>query len=167
MEQDILGRAGRRLVAATLVALCLSASVLEAQLRPRTGGRSDGRVPVTIALVDSVPVPGAPAIILRRVGVDPHDVILIARRLASDSVVAAAVATLYSVRSSLGDTARSRITIGVRGAVARNRRGVGEIQQARQLLLRLISSPPREVRGVGVVPAVDAYLRAVSGRFRN
>jgi hypothetical protein len=121
------------------------------------GSRAHTRIPVTIAIAESVPG-GGPFMILRRANTAPRDMILV-RRGVDAAVLSAAVRELLTVRQLQGDTARTS------GAVRTRRRSEGEHGRSLQpfpwvqrILDDLRRAPPQEVAGVGRVQAVQIWL---------
>jgi hypothetical protein len=118
------------------------------------------RVPVTVALVDVLPAPDSvPAVILRRAHGSPRDVILLRRHATNGAHLAAAVLHLMIVRERSGDTSAVNTTYRLPTA----RRGPRAWQNTEQLrtqavVARLRRVVPREVAGVGFVPATEIYL---------
>lgn len=118
------------------------------------------RVPVTVALVDVLPAPDSvPAMILRRVQGSPHDVILLRRGVASGAHLSAAVMHLMIVRERSGDTSSMNTTYRLPTA-RRGPRAWEHTEQVRTqaVVARLRRVEPREVAGVGIVPAAEIYL---------
>lgn len=146
----------RSLVSTAAVVAVLSMSTT---LRAQPTQPAVARVPATLALVNSLRIPTAPAMILRRSSVEPRDVILLPKSNARQEVLAAALATLQSVRSVLGDTARTDMVIGVRNSAVRRQRSAADLRQAAGILLQLEKAAPRDVAQVGHVRAVDIHLR--------
>lgn len=96
---------------AILLAALFGTSTASAQA-PRASSPPT-RVPVTIALVEQLPHPDAPFVILRRVDEAEHDVILLPAD-ADAQQLSLAVQALLTARSVAGDTAESPATIRVR-----------------------------------------------------
>ena len=118
------------------------------------------RVPVTVALVDVLPAPDSvPALILRRAQGSPHDVILLRRGVASGAHLSAAVLHLMIVRERSGDTPAVNTTYRLPTA-RRGPRAWEHTEQVRTkaVVARLRHVEPREVAGVGIVPAAEIYL---------
>jgi hypothetical protein len=144
---------------AVCLVTCLSHStpaILSAQTRRDV--ESARRVPVTVALVDSLPGSGVEALILRRPDVQPHDVILLRSASADGTALATAALQLLLIRDRTGDvpTAAStfRIREGSRGSRALER----EIFSATRIVDRLRTKQPRPVPGLPAVRATDIYL---------
>jgi hypothetical protein len=119
------------------------------------------RVPVTIALMDQLPpeAGNAPAVLLRRTGTTPRDVILLRRADASGAQLAGAILHLMVVRERAGDTARVdgifRLPAAMRGPRVWERT---EQVRADRIVAQLRHAEPRDVPGVGRVPAKELYL---------
>lgn len=166
-ETDVLNPPTRnkpvRALALLIVALVYGANSAAAQ--PATAGNPPTRVPVTIALVEELPHPGAPFVILRRVNEAEHDVILLPAD-ADARQLSLAVQALLTARSVAGDTAERPATIRVRprsGEPGAHRqfpwiaRVHGDLQRAAH----------RPIRGVGNARAVVIWLppqRSRAGR---
>ena len=138
------------------VAGLLLASALTGRAAAQSTGTS--RVPVTIALVERVPVPGAPFVILRRPNLSPHDVILLPRS-ADAAMFSEAVHMLVAARQVAGDTAPRAITLRFRPNQARQQ-GRGILPWADRVLVDLRRAQPRQVEGVGRVLSVQIWLPA-------
>ena len=158
------------LVIPAALAAALHSSPVQGQEGPAAGGPTIAelrkreemarRVPVTVALVDVLPAPDSvPAVILRRAQDSPRDVILLRRHAASGAHLAAAVLHLMIVRERSGDTSAVNTTYRLPTA----RRGPRAWENTEQLrtqavVARLRRVEPREVAGVGIVPATEIYL---------
>jgi hypothetical protein len=114
--------------------------------------RSPQRVVATVAIVDSLPVPGVPFVVRRRPDRRPIDLILL-RANATPADLSDAVRTLLTARQSGGDYPMMPATVRMRphqtSAVARR-----DFPWAQQLLDRLRKAKPRPVDGAGTVRAV-------------
>jgi hypothetical protein len=143
-----------RALALLLVAILYRANSAAAQ--PPRASNPPTRVPVTIALVEELPHPGAPFVILRRVGGADHDVILLPAD-ASVEQLSLAVQALLTARSAAGDTAERPATIRVRprSGDTRPHRQFPWIARVHGDLRRAASRP---VQGVGNARAVVIWL---------
>lgn len=122
------------------------------------------RVPVTVALVDSLPMDDPGYRILRRAGGTPRDVILL-RSAADGAIFSEAVRSLAVIRAVTGDTADASAFVRAHpsaGEPARTR----VLPWAERVLNDLRSANPRVVPGVGRVRAVEFWLPAQSSRPR-
>ncbi|HEU4455861.1 MAG TPA: hypothetical protein VFR81_22540 [Longimicrobium sp.] len=120
------------------------------------------RVPVTVVLVERLPVPGAPFLVLRRVDAAPRDVILLPAG-ADARLLSEAVQTLLVARQAGGDTAAATATMRVRPQRGRtSQRPV--LPWAQRVLNDLRRAEARAVEGVGSVPAVEIWLPPQSRR---
>jgi hypothetical protein len=152
-----------RALSILLAALVYGASSASAQAAP--AGSPPTRVPVTIALVEQLPQPDAPFVILRRVNQADHDVILLPVG-ADAQQLSLAVQALLTARSVAGDTAESPATIRVRPHS-------GERSPHRQFpwIARvhgdLHRAARRPVAGVGNVRAVVIWLPPQHRRARE
>lgn len=148
----------RRTVHALAAALLLWAgTAASAAAQQSETPRRPTRVPVTLALVDSVPQGNPPFRILRRADVEPHDVILL--RADADSVtLSAAVADLLLIRAQQGDTTRAEAMVRVRRRDAEPDRPVRMLPWGRRVMDDLRRAAPKELAGVGTVPAVQIWL---------
>lgn len=136
-------------VMAALVAICLlSLSASAQQGRPT-------RVPVLVATVDSLPNTTTPFLIVRRTEGEPRDVILL-RAGASADQLSDAVHALLLVRRETGDVPSTGGTLRVRPGARRGARPA--LPWAPRVLADLRRAEPREVPGVGLVPAVEIWL---------
>lgn len=143
-----------RALALLLVALMYGANSAAAQ--PATASNPPTRVPVTIALVEELPHPGAPFVILRRVNEAELDVILLPAD-ADAQQLSLAVQALLTARSVAGDTAESPATIRVRprsGEPGAHR----QFPWIARVHADLRRAAHRPVRGVGNARAVVIWL---------
>jgi hypothetical protein len=111
---------------------------------------------VTIALVEQLPQPDAPFVILRRVDEAPHDVILLPAD-ADAQQLSLAVQALLTTRFVAGDTAKSPATIRVRP-----RSGEGGAHRQFPWIARvhgdLHRAAHQQIAGVGSARAVVIWL---------
>ena len=146
------------LIAAGLTAF--STSVGAAQT-PRPHGKPS-RVPVTVVIVERLPVTGAPFVVLRRADATPRDVILLPAG-ADAKLLSEAVQALLAARQAGGDTAGASATLRVRPRRGRtSQRPV--LPWAQRVLNDLRRAEARRVEGVGSVPAVEIWLPAQTRR---
>jgi len=145
---------------------CLAAALT---LLPATGAgqatQSAGaprRVPVTVATVERLPVPGAPFVLVRRTNAAPRDVILLPAG-ADAKLLSEVVQALLVGRQAGGDTAAAPATLRVRPQRGRtSQRPV--LPWAQRVLNDLRRAEARPVEGVGSVPAVEIWLPAQTRR---
>jgi hypothetical protein len=141
------------------LALLLAALVYEANsaaAQPATASSPPTRVAVTIALVEQLPHPGAPFVILRRVNEAEHDVILLPAD-ADAQQLSLAVQALLTARSVAGDTAESPATIRVRPH-AREAGAHRQFPWIARVHGDLQRAAHRPIRGVGSARAVVIWL---------
>jgi len=119
------------------------------------------RVPVTLALVDTLSPP-APFRILRRADRDPRDVIVL-RRGADSIALSAAVEQLLLLRQVQGDTAAASGMMRVRPRESAGR-APRMLPWARRVVDDLHAAEPRTVAGVGTLPVVVIWLPPQRGR---
>jgi hypothetical protein len=120
------------------------------------------RVPVTVAIVERLPVTGAPFLVLRRASAAPRDVILLPAG-ADARLLSEAVQTLLIARQAGGDTATATATLRVRPQRGRTaQRPV--LPWAQRVLTDLRRAAARPLDGVGTVPAVEIWLPRQFGR---
>lgn len=146
---------------ALLVALVCAVGPSTLLAQEGNATRRPTRVPVTVALVDTLPAT-VPFRILRRLDLDPRDVIVLSR--SADSVsLSAAVEQLRLIRQVQGDTATSSgmVRIRPRGGMGR---GSQVLPWARRVVTDLHAAAPQPVAGVGTVPMVVIWLPAQRGR---
>ena len=133
-----------------------SAGDARAQASPGTGRGAPARVPVSVAVVERLPVPGAPFVLLRNADAEPRDVILLPPD-ATPELLSEAVAALLVVRQQRGDQPEEsgivRLAHGSGQSRARPR-----LPWAPQVLADLRRAPAREIGGVGTVPMVEIWL---------
>lgn len=116
------------------------------------------RVAVTVALVNRLPVRNAPAVILRRAAMTPHDVILLEREMATGQQLSAAIWTLLGARGLHGDTASGDAILRVGQATGPASWRKSETRVSERVVERLLTMPPKDIEGVGAVPATELYL---------
>lgn len=119
------------------------------------------RVPVTVALVDTLPGGGTGAMVLRRATQIPRDIILLKRSEATGQQLYSAALHLLTIRAIQGDTATADFSFAVRGIGAAASPGA---RYAGATVARLRTLAPRLVPGVGVVPATEILLASKAMR---
>lgn len=156
----------------TMLSRILGVLIAALALLPTSGAgqstRAPGaptRVPVTIALVDRLPVPDAPFVVLRRPDTAPRDVILLPAATADGRLLSESVQMLLIARQGGGDTPAKAATMRVRPQRGRSTpRSV--FPWAQRVLADLRRAEARPVDGVGTVPAVEIWLPRQFGRAR-
>jgi len=143
----------RAAIAAFVLALVLPARPGQAQTAPSA---PPGRVSVTVTLVDRVPVPGAPFVVIRRATTSPRDIIALPRG-ADAAMLSEAVYTLVASRQAAGDTSTREMVLRVRPNQARTQHHP-VLPWAERVLGDLRHTEPRQVDGIGRVPAVEIWL---------
>lgn len=159
-----------------LVAVLLPSFSLRAQASMKPEGTihsqnhrtTPSRVPVTVALVDELPGDGDRALVLRRHDQTPHDVIVLKRSVADGALLSSAVLTLLVAREIAGNAPRESSMLRVNQTAAPVAWRASEQRRADRVVSRARGAPPREVAGLGLVSAVDIYLRedALRGRLK-
>lgn len=114
------------------------------------------RVPVTLVLVERLPVAGAPFVIHRRPGAARQDVILLPAG-ADARVLSEAVRMLLVARQAGGDTPTTAATMRVRPQRGRATARV-VFPWAQRVLADLRRAEARPVEGVGTVATVEIWL---------
>ena len=153
-----------KLIALLMGTVILSRLSLAAQ-SARPVANSQG--PITVALVDSLPRLGKDymAVILRRVGVIPPDVILLPRATASVELLDAATRTLLQSRATLaaergayGGRRFRTLTIGI-SRVAPAPGWWMDTYRVRlnAILAKVRTEAPRPVAGIGIVQVAQFY----------
>jgi hypothetical protein len=130
-----------------MLALCLAPGTMQAQSTART------RVPVTIALVERLPAPDAPFVLLRGTAEAGGDVILLPAD-ADAAVLSDAVRALLVVRGQQGDAASAPALL----RFSAPGRGARTLPWASRVLADARRAVPREIEGVGTVPSVQVWL---------
>jgi hypothetical protein len=120
------------------------------------------RFPVTVALVDSLPVPGVSFVVQRRADLTPADLILV-RVGTNPAEVSDAIRTLITARQASGDLPATTATIRMRPQ-QRTQSGRREFPWSPRVLADLRRAPPRTIPGVGNVRAVDIWLPSQARR---
>jgi hypothetical protein len=120
------------------------------------------RVPVTVVLVERLPVAGAPFVVQRRPGAAQQDVILLPAGGGAE-LFSEAVQMLLVARQAGGDTPVTAATMRVRPQRGRNApRRV--LPWAHRVLNDLRRAEARPVEGIGNVQAVEIWLPRQFGR---
>ena len=145
-----------RILGALMVAALTVLPTLGATQAPKAPG-APTRVPVTVAMVERLPVPDAPFVVLRRTHVSPRDVILLPTG-ADARLLSEAVQMLLVARQAGGDTAAAAATLRVRPQRGRTASQRPVLPWAQRVLADLRRAAARPVEGVGTVPAVEIWL---------
>lgn len=130
-----------------LLVLCLRPAAIQAQESHRT------RVPVTIALVEHLPAPDAPFVLLRRTADAGGDVILLPAN-ADAAVLSQAVRALVLVRGREGDIASAPALL----RFSAPGRGARALPWASRVLADARRAAPRVIDGIGTAAAVQVWL---------
>jgi len=138
------------------IALTWAPSITAQGQTPQQRRSQPGRVPVTIALVDSIAQPNAPFVIVRRADVAPNDVILL-RTGADAQHLSEAINALLVARQASGDRPATTGTFRVRPRqnVRTARRG---LPWAPRVLADLRRATRQTIPGLGTYPAVVIWL---------
>jgi hypothetical protein len=120
------------------------------------------RVPVTVVLVERLPVPGAPFVVQRRPGAAQQDVILLPAS-ADAQLFSEAVQMLLVARQAGGDTPVTAATMRVRPQRGRNT-PQRVLPWAQRVLNDLRRAEARPVEGIDSVQAVEIWLPRQFGR---
>jgi hypothetical protein len=139
------------LCAAALLLALVSALPARAQDAPATM-----RVPVTVAIVDELPYPDAPFVILRRPAETPRDVILLPRT-ASPALLSDAVRALALARQQGGDVPRSASVLRLTVPQGRGWERA-PLPWVPRVLRDLRRASETTLAGVGRVQAVEIWL---------
>lgn len=146
--------ASTRSLAALLAALFLISAPAAVQGQDPVRTRAS-RVPVTVALVQRLPAPGEPYVLMRRAGEAPQDVILLPAD-ATPEVLSTAVSSLLAVRLQRGDVpVRTEM---VRLSTRRGGRAQPRFPWTPRVMADLRRAAPAELAGVGRVPSVEIWL---------
>jgi hypothetical protein len=146
-------RYGNPLSRPLAVAACVMLSAVSA-----APSQVANRVPVTIVLVDQMPVPNAPFVIQRRPQVSPADVILLPRTGANPRMLSDAVRALVLARQNSGDRPRTPMTLRMRLPSETGAESRGVLGWTVRVLQDLRHASPLEIAGIGQVPAVQIWL---------
>lgn len=136
---------------------------LSAQGLQGTQQGSPRRVPLTVALVESIPNRGGAFVILRRSDATPADVILLTAA-ADAAALSNAIHTLALARSHGGDRPRKTVMLRQRPELSNPGRSRPELPWARRVLADLRGAVPRDLAGIGRVRAVDVWLPPQTNR---
>ncbi len=148
--------ASTRSLAALFAALFLISVPVQAQAQTQAQAQSrSSRVPVTVALVQQLPVQGEPYVLMRRAAQVPQDVILLPAD-ATPEVLSSAVSALLTVRMQRGDLpARTEV---VRLSTGRAGRAQPRFPWTPRVMADLRRAGAAELAGVGRVPFVEIWL---------
>lgn len=135
-----------------LALLVVVAGELSAQATPRSP-HTPSRVPATVALVEQLPYPDAPFIILRQSA--GSDYILLPAN-ADAALLTDAVNALLLARQRGGDRATADAVL--RARVPERVRGARPLPWVARVLADLRNAPRRSVPSVGQAPAVQIWL---------
>lgn len=121
-------------------------------------------VSATIAMVDSLPIAHAVALVTRRHGRTPQDVILVRAEHLTPGTLRAAIRTLYTIRRQQGDSGGGDFDAPVFLTGAGNERLRTQKQRsahegAVEDIARLRDAPRTTIDGVGSVRAISIALR--------
>lgn len=150
--------------ASTLVASAARAQGAQPNREQLIRNKTSKRVSVTIALVDSLPFRGAPAVILRRAMARPHDRIVLPRTSATGDQLLAAVFQLLAIRERMGDTSRADKVFRVTAAKGPSVWDQRERRTADRLVARLKSRPSEPIVGIGSGSEAEIYLPSKATR---
>jgi len=118
--------------------------------------RARRQVPATVAMVDSLPIPGVPFVVQRRPDQMPRDLILV-RASATPDELSDAVWTLLTARLADGDYPATRAMVRMRpqqhSPAARK-----QFPGTPGILARLRKANPRAIEGIGNARAVAIWL---------
>jgi hypothetical protein len=127
-----------------------------AQTPPGAGRGAPARVPVSVALVERLPVPDAPFVLLRDADAEPRDVILLPVD-ATPEVLSEAIEALLVVRHQRGDQPEESGIVRLARPSGQSR-ARPRLPWAPRVLADLRRAPAREIGGVGTVPVVEIWL---------
>ena len=127
------------------------------------------RVPVTVALVDTLAEAGATAQIVRRAHGHPRDLILIRRSAATGGQLAAAIQMLLLAREVQGDTTHQDLIVRVPSTQAPRSWSTGLTRQTDDAMAKLRTTPPHPLAGVGLASTTVLHLRpnALAGKAKR
>lgn len=144
-----------RTTALLAVLMILPAVTADAQ-RAQEARAGRARVPLTIALVTTLPHPGAPFEIIRRPTGADRDVVLVTGGATAETL-SDAIRGVLTARYASGDTAANATVLRVRPQTVDLR---PVYPWATRVLADLQRAPLRSVDGVGTVRAVRIWLPA-------
>ena len=124
--------------------------------QPTTRGGTTTRVPVTVMLLDRLPAPGAPFVVVRRPDLTPSDLILL-RSDASSEELTNAIHSLLVVRQAGGDLPASSAIMRMRAGQPRTSE-VRQFPWVQRVLSDLRTAEVRQVEGIGRGRAVVIWL---------
>jgi hypothetical protein len=121
------------------------------------------RVPVTIALAETINSNGGAGVIYRRANLVPHDVIVLNASAAGPRVLEEAIFTLLMSRALGGDTASTSVTLKVpfpteSSPTAESRFHGSERGRATAVVNRLRQASQTQISGLGELRAITVYL---------
>ena len=113
------------------------------------------RVPLTIALVRTMPDPQAPFVILRRSRGTIRDIVLLPQN-ATAAQLSDAIRGVLTARSVAGDSASTSAMLRMRNSAGQRPRTI--IPWTERVLADLQRAPPRPLEGIGTVRSVMIWL---------
>lgn len=153
-----------RAVVASVALLAISSSQAASQtVAPKKIGLPSPvdlarRVPVTVAIMDSLRDRNAPALIYRRAHAVPHDVIVLPRMHATGDLLSAAIEALLVARDQQGDTASSDGVIRVTRSTRPKFWRAHDTSLNRAVVTRLLLASRHAVEGLGQAATEDLYI---------
>jgi len=141
-----------------LLALAITGEGKALAAQQGNGVQQSTRVPVTVALLDRMPLLGSATVIQRRMNSEPQDFILLQADSANSIRLSAAVQDLLTIRRVQGDQTPADFITRVRmaeGAPGLTRR---ELPWAQRVINDVRRTDPQEIAGLGTVRAVKIWL---------
>ncbi|MDB4948856.1 MAG: hypothetical protein JWM27_1505 [Gemmatimonadetes bacterium] len=131
----------------------------------RSGLREVQRVPVTVALVDELPVADVPFLVQRRPALAPHDIVLL-RTGATAAQLSEAIRTLLAARQAGGDLPAVNGFVRMRphAAPAANAAPRRQLPWAERVMRDVRKAPMMQIEGIGRGRAVQIWLPPQHGR---
>ena len=127
-----------------------------------------GRIPVLVVLLDTLPVRGSKALIAHRENGSPKDAILLTRESATARQLSAAVFTLLVLHEASPDTPVPDGVVNVKLRQGPTPWIETEERRAEAIVRRLHGSTPQNVPGYGIVHSakISVSSRAIAAKLR-
>lgn len=127
-----------------------------ATVRSTRADAQSQRANVTVIVLGKIPAPGGRALVVRRAGVKPENLIVLQRGVADPEDLIAALGVLsveVQHAPSYSGVGESRSSVTAANLVSQL--NPGREQRIRQLIRNLSKISPREIAGFGYAPAID------------
>lgn len=143
---------------ATLLPLAVSIGGVPNGSPKTVGARASTPAVVTVVLKDGFARADLAAVVRRTPGPNSRNIIALKRSTATPELLATALAILGQSRATVGETPSRTITVVIRDGLKLRPLSASERTRVETLIVRLLSTGPQLVPGVGRVPAIKVDL---------